>query len=384
MPQTIKCPNCGASLVYQEGTDSLMCPYCGTKVPIRDIPKGSGSSENGAEKGAPAFSGRSSGTGRASGRAAQAGPDSRTAGAGETSGASEAAGQSKDTVTFHCSSCGAELITSAHTAATVCPFCGSPAILEDRLSGRNRPQSLIPFQYNRDKAREEFRRWTRSGFFTPRGFGRSSTLDAIEGIYVPCWLFDMQAEAHMEAKGSIVRSHREGDYMVTETDHYLLSRDTEASFARIPADASEQMPDETMDSLEPYQYDALRDFEPSYLSGYMAENSNYAPETLQPRAEKRADEAIAAQTRATMTGFTGVVIVNSQIREKVSAQEYSMFPVWVLQYRYRGKNWKLYLNGQTGRRIGSLPVDSGRVVLCFLLCFAVIFGLSALINLMLL
>lgn len=349
MPQTIKCPNCGASLVYKEGTDSLVCPYCGTKVPIAGSRQQTASEQTEAEE--------------SSGEASQADDGS---------------------VHFKCSSCGAELITDAHTAATICPFCGSPAILKSRISGKNRPQSLIPFRYDKKAAQEEFRKWTRSGFFTPKGFRSSSTLDHIEGIYVPYWMFSFDAHARMEAKGSLSRSHREGDFLVTETDHFLLMRETQADFSRIPADASEQMPDDVMDSLEPFNYGEIREFNPSYLSGFMAENSNYEPSALQPRAERRADSAIEAQTRSTFAGFENVIVVNSQINDKVTDREYSMFPVWVLTYRYRGKDWKLYLNGQTGRRIGSLPVDPGRVVLCFILCFFLFFGLSALINLLML
>ena len=55
---------------------------------------------------------------------------------------------------FHCPSCGGELLTEATTAATFCPYCGSPAILPGRRVLP--PDRIIPFQLRREEAQEAF------------------------------------------------------------------------------------------------------------------------------------------------------------------------------------------------------------------------------------
>ena len=72
-------------------------------------------------------------------------------------------GQKEGLRTYHCPNCGAEIMTDENTAATFCSFCGSPTLIEERLSGVLRPKYLIPFQIDREKAKEMFRKWTRRG-----------------------------------------------------------------------------------------------------------------------------------------------------------------------------------------------------------------------------
>ena len=91
---------------------------------------------------------------------------------------------------YRCASCGAEMLTDEHTSATVCSFCGSPGLLEDRLTGQHKPSRVLPFQISREKAVEIFRQWTRKGLLTPGDFSSRNTVEKITGIYVPYWLYD--------------------------------------------------------------------------------------------------------------------------------------------------------------------------------------------------
>ena len=49
-------------------------------------------------------------------------------------------------------------------------------------------------------------------------------------------------------------THREGDYDVTDTQHFMVRRAGTVKFEKIPVDASSKMPDENMDSIEPFDY----------------------------------------------------------------------------------------------------------------------------------
>lgn len=65
----------------------------------------------------------------------------------------------------------------------------------------------------------------------------------------------------MSANANKVRTTRRGDTEYTYTDHFDVYRDVSAEFKRIPADASEKMPDEQMDMLEPYNYSEITDLQ---------------------------------------------------------------------------------------------------------------------------
>lgn len=57
---------------------------------------------------------------------------------------------------YRCGSCGAELVTEGTTTATQCPYCGSPAILPDRIDGGIRPEMVVPFVVTKEQAQKLF------------------------------------------------------------------------------------------------------------------------------------------------------------------------------------------------------------------------------------
>ena len=142
MVKNYKCPGCGASMVFEEGTDHMVCPYCGIKVSMEQISRGE---TTGKETGPKGTDGDET-SGEETGPKGTDGDET----SGENLGAeAEAETMGGHVRTFHCPNCGAEMMTDENTAATFCSFCGSPTLIEERLSGILKPKYLIPFQIDR-------------------------------------------------------------------------------------------------------------------------------------------------------------------------------------------------------------------------------------------
>ena len=60
---------------------------------------------------------------------------------------------------YVCDSCGAEVVTEETTSATFCYYCHNPVLLTDRLTGEFKPNRIIPFSYDKEKAIESFLTW---------------------------------------------------------------------------------------------------------------------------------------------------------------------------------------------------------------------------------
>ena len=54
-----------------------------------------------------------------------------------------------------CTSCGAELVCGPETAATTCPYCGNPTVLGGQLSGKLKPEYIIPFRMDKKSRHRE-------------------------------------------------------------------------------------------------------------------------------------------------------------------------------------------------------------------------------------
>lgn len=325
MVREYECPNCGAPMVFDSQLQMLRCEHCGTTEAVQ-----------------------------------QAEPQT------EQQEITYQTGEEASFKRYTCPSCGAEILTDDHTAATFCSFCGNPALMEDRLSGEKTPARIIPFKISKEQAQSSYRAWCRKGPLTPKDFTSQSTIEKITGMYVPFWLYDYSARAKLSANCTRVSRERRGDTEYTHTDHYFVHRDIGDDYLGIPVDASEKMPDDVMDKLEPYSYNELKTFDMGYLSGYLAEKYNYSSEELKKRAEKRVEQYIVREARETMLGYTTTMITEQNVRLRCQGASYTMLPVWLLNYRYRGKDYLFTLNGQTGKIVGKLPVSRGRMAVWFL------------------
>lgn len=333
-----KCPNCGSDMAFDADSGKLSCPNCGRQDDIETFPE-----ENILQKFAP--------------------------------------DEAKE---YHCENCGAVLLTEAETTATHCSFCGAAVLLADRLTGDLAPAKVIPFTITKDEAVAAFRKWTKNGRLTPRGFTTGDRIKKMTGMYVPFWLYDIDGNAEVAAIGTRVRAYQQGDTMITETDFYDVYREIDLSYLKVPADASEKMDDELMDKLEPYDYSDLKDFRMPYLAGYLAEKYDYDDNELYSRVESKIVPYIDSYISSTISGYSTVSYTNKQINANKHKVYYTLFPVWMVYYDFENKEHTFAMNGQTGKVVGKPPISSGKVAAWFtgiaVSTFAVLKAISYLVG----
>lgn len=277
---------------------------------------------------------------------------------------------------YNCDNCGAVLLTDGHTASTNCNYCGSPMLIAERLSGTIAPAQVIPFKFNQKDAQEAFKKWCKNGLLTPKDFVTEERIRNIEGLYVPFWLYDVNSTGEGEALCTRVRSYSTSSHNVTETKHYVAYRRVTADYVKIPVDASEKMDDKVMDLLEPFNYSELTKFNLGYLSGYSSEKYNYTDKQLLPRVKARSDEFIKEYMRSTIRGYSTVVLTNTRTDIRQRSAIYTMFPVYVVNYKYNDKDYNFTMNGQTGKIIGKPPVCIPKAIRLALITILIVAGVA--------
>ena len=214
-----KCPCCGAGLKFDGASQELVCEYCDNRFSVEQLEQLKGAEEDEKNASEPEWSDY---TGTET-------EDEQTA--------------------FICQSCGAALVGDENTMATECPYCGNPAIIKERVSGSLRPDYIIPFRLDRQAAKDTLKKFYKGKLLLPKAFRRENTIDKLQGVYVPFWLFDCDANGTVHFNTTRVSSWRSGDYLYTKTSHFLVIRGGKMAFEKIPVDASEKMDDSYMDSL---------------------------------------------------------------------------------------------------------------------------------------
>lgn len=285
---------------------------------------------------------------------------------------------------FACPSCGGEILTDITTAATFCPFCDNPTIMPSRVSGTLRPDAMIPFQKTKEDAQRAFQELCKGKPLLPKEFTTQQRLEKITGVYVPFWLYDCSADFSGSYKATRIHMWSDRDYHYTKTDHYLVQREAEAEFTGIPLDGSAKMDDTFMESIEPYDYSQLTDFDMAYLTGFLADKYDVESSTGEDRIRQRVDAAINDNIQNSLIGYHSLIPSSRQLHVDHGKARYVLFPVWMLNTRYQDKIYTFAMNGQTGKMTGEFPVCPKRTAAWFSGICAGVTALAMLVQWMLL
>ena len=351
-----QCPACTGPLHFAEDSGKLECEYCGASYDVAEIEALFAEKEKKAAEAQRAAEEASKGL--------TASDDD-----GETwdfSDMQEDWGTDGEGMrSYSCPSCGAELICDESTAATACPYCGNPTIVPAQFSGGWRPDYIIPFKQSKENAIEALKEHYRGKFFLPKAFKKENHVQEIQGIYVPFWMFDGEATGEARYDATRSRTYRSGDYDITETKYYHVYRAGHVAFEKVPVDASSKMPDNHMDSIEPYDYEKLKPFSTAYLPGFLADKFDVTVEQCRQRADQRCEGTLLSALDSTVKRYDSFTLKDSNVKLKRGKVHYALLPVWMLHTKWQGKDFLFAMNGQTGKIVGDLPINWLKVIALF-------------------
>ena len=346
MPDTsvsYKCPNCGGTLTFLPGHDHVTCEFCSTKISIAEMDALFAAKEEQAASAAETQEARWN-----------------TENTGGTWDAAETANMMIQT----CSSCGAELVSDGNTMATECTYCGSPNMIPRRFDGMLRPDFVIPFKKTKEDAIAALKETYKGKRLLPDAFSNENRIKEIQSMYVPFWLFDSKVRASATFHAESDSVHETSDEIITETSHYSCDRSGSMAFERIPVDGSERMDDKYMESIEPFDYSELVPFSAAYFTGHIADKYDVDAEASVPRADKRVHESAVGVLEGTVTGYDRCSLDGeASVIKEDGTVSYAMAPVWILTTKYHEKPYTFMMNGQTGKVVGSVPIDRAKVLL---------------------
>lgn len=279
--------------------------------------------------------------------------------------------QTNNAVLYTCPSCGAQIVTDATTAATFCYYCHNPVVLAGRLEGQFEPDYVIPFQIDRDKAKEIFAQWIKKKKFVPDAFYSEQQVETMSGVYFPYWLYDCRVDGVLDAEGKRLRTWTTGNMRYTETQVYDVKRQGSMDVDNVARNGLRKANRQLVDGVLPFRMAEKKKFSMGYLSGFLAENRDMEKEQfiVDVQAEVKSFALQSIQSQA--GSFDSMKIRRREAQIVDEEWSYALLPVWTLTYndKSRGKIYYFTLNGQTGKVCGKLPVDNKKLALLFMSIF---------------
>ena len=333
--QEYKCPCCGGAVEFDSSIQKMKCPYCDSEFSIEALKNQESNSD-----------------------AANAQDEMNW---DCSAGQQWSDGETDGMKVYTCKSCGGEIVADETTGATHCPYCGNPVVMTGQFSGMLKPDYVIPFKLDKKAAKAALLKHVSSKRFVPKIFKDSNHIDEIKGVYVPFWLFDTDSFADVDFTATRTRSWSDRSYDYLETSYFKVKRSGNVSFLNVPVDGSTKMPDDLMESIEPFNFNEAVDFQTAYLSGYLADKYDVDDRQSIERANERIKKSTEQAFAKTVQGYSSVLVNSSYVRLSNGRVKYALLPVWILNTSCNGKNYVFAMNGQTGKLVGDLPADKGKI-----------------------
>ena len=347
------CASCGAELKYKPGSHQIKCEYCGYEEFI--------------EQAKSSFEEL------------------------ELQHYLKVVGENAYTETIdllHCKNCGGNQHVEENYKSLHCVYCGEPLIREDiEKAGWISPGALIPFQLDSKNARKIFKNWVRKLWFAPNNLKRAALdPEGTHGLYVPYWTFDAQLYASYQGE--------RGDYYY-ETQTYRTKEGTRTRQVRktrwspaagsvdgfvddILINASKKKQREIPQSISHWNIKELVAFNSKYLSGFITEKYTIPLKEGHHKSFQRAKDIAYSWIRRDIGGDTQR-IHHANIKLTDETFKHVLLPVYISAYRYNGKEYQFYINGQTGSIHGTRPYSFWKIffLVLFILVIVVLIAIFA-------
>ena len=331
----IKCPGCGADMVFDPAKGMLSCPYCGGTKGIekritvkRDflLERNDGEVEEGASE-------------------------------------------------YECPNCGAGIVLENFASTEECPYCGATNIVrKERLQGL-KPDSILPFAVTRENAFAFGKKWLKRKIFAPTKLKKNFKVEQFKGIYEPSFVFASDTFSSYDGKlgEDYYVTVRRGKNTVTErrTRWFFVSGGYNKSFDGIVIEAASGLEQSQMNKLLPYDLGSAEQYKREYLAGFAAERYNESLDDSFEGAKSVMDDDIRASILSQYK-YDRVAYLNVNTNYGNIKFNYTLLPVWVCGYKFRDKLWSFLVNGRTGKATGKAPVSVPKAIFAALLTAGII------------
>lgn len=339
---TYKCPSCGAYLNFDPESQSWKCPFCDSSFEQSDL------------------------------------SETDTASAQESPAASYGEGGQ---LLYHCPSCGSEIVTDETTVATKCYYCHSPVVLDGKMQDDLRPDTVLPFAIDKEKAVETFMSWVKTKRYVPKAFFSKAQVANMTGVYYPHFVTECELDGAVDGEGQEVNVINEPKYIVTHTRHYHVRREGRMRFSNILRPALSKANRKLSEGIHPFPLSEEKPFSDAYLSGFIAERRDIEAAEAQAEVQQEVAGYVKPLLSETIHYDSFHVTPSSRVRSMKS--RYVLLPTWVLTYpnKQNPKDPYYYaLNGCTGEVCGKLPCDTKKVWTTAAIVFAAVFAVACIAS----
>lgn len=271
-----------------------------------------------------------------------------------------------------CERCGAGWLLPVTQTAGECPYCGSRQVIASAESLELvAPQVIAPAALDRIQVERAVRDWLGRGWFIPDDLRKLARSSALRPAYYPFWTFDGTLELRWSAQVNEGSQRMPVWRMRSGAELEMFDDELVPGFKGLDGKA--------LAGALPFRLKELVEFKPEYLAGWTAltYNRSLSDATLLAR------EQVALRLRRSLNGRVLVGVEHQNLQSGATnwiAMSYklALLPLWVGSFHYKDHEYRLIVNGQSGKVGGVKPTDNVKVF-AFIASLLLTLGVAALL-----
>ena len=277
-----------------------------------------------------------------------------------------------------CDNCGAKEVLNKNDISKICAFCGSGNIVKQAELAGIQPDSVIPFQINKDRAGAKFEEWMKKRWFAPSLFKHSDIRQNMNAVYCPTWSFSSRTESSYD--GTLgkrqTRRNSQGNYE-TFIRYYRVNGNIAQDYFDYCVQSGSKISSSMFNKIKPFNLNLVKVYKQEYLSGIVAEHYSRNLETCFNDFTSFVKKDLRARIiRRHNADIVQTLNINVNYRDK--RFNYILLPVYICNYKYGNKNYNFYVNGVDGKIVGGYPKSKKKIFFAVLGGILLVGGLIAL------
>lgn len=252
-----------------------------------------------------------------------------------------------------CRNCGATPSKKVSNIAAKCEYCGASMFIDD--DGGMMPDGCVLFELDKETAVTKFKEGIRAKKFIPSAFRRNPSMDKIEAIYFPAFTFSAVTSSNYIGRLRTRGEHRDYYSNVSGIQNFVYND--------ILLEGSNYLTQNEFKSVEPYDLGKLYKFDKAVINGYSVEYYNRTIEEAGKLAKEIMEKRIRNSIITIYDANVSETIDKLEIQTAFAEGKYSylLLPAYKVTYKYGKKEYSTFVNGQTGKVGGRVPLSKFKI-----------------------
>lgn len=273
---------------------------------------------------------------------------------------------------YCCKACKQAIVINRNVEDVICPKCGLHQMVA--IQGIfEEPDGIVPFLINKDTAKTMMRTHLKKYSFLPNVFTATLTIDTLQGVYIPFWLYDFKLKGTLlyDATKSFYSNDEIGRYQ--EVDYYEVIREGDMVFNTSSKVASSMLDVSLIESCKPFDFKKAVSFDESLFDQHQVIPYDADFMASKNQIEEQLKKQVMIHLEHTVSGYQTRSVKIKHTKLSDLDVTYLLFPFWIMNVSYKHSVYTYLINGQNGTIVGTYPMDKKKYWKLFLLYFIVIF-----------